>query len=78
MRKKERRREVKMMYTEGTYLSSEQGEMRDVLLGSKVHTREGREGNIGLRAFCVVLKMVVLALGLCATVQKVQKGKGPC
>lgn len=43
MRKKERRREVKMMYTEGTYLSSEQGEMRDVLSGSKVHTGEGRE-----------------------------------
>ena len=38
---------------------------------------QGREGNIGLRAFCVVLKMVLLALGLCATVQKVQKGKGP-
>ena len=50
--------------------------MRDVLSGSKVHTAEEKEGNIGLRAFCVVLKMVVLARGLCATVQKVQKGKG--
>lgn len=44
MGKKERRREVKMMCTEGRYLSSARGEMRDALSGSKVHTGEGREG----------------------------------
>ena len=56
MGKEERRREAKTLCTEGTYLSSERGEMRDVLSGSKAHTAVRKEGNIGLRASVLFLR----------------------
>lgn len=41
------------------------------------HTKErGGEGNIGLRALCILQKVIVLALGFCATVRKVQEERG--